>query len=211
MVDNATQALGVPSIITPKRHEVFYINDDSVIIRVEDTLYRFHRHFLTRHSKAFETTFSLKPENEKPEGLTDEHPVLLEGITCKDFERLLCLFYPENVSDGDLSTTEEWTSVLALATKWDFAEYRQLAISRLSQLASPVDRILLGRAYEIPEWLSTAYLELCTRDDALTYEEGMRLGMRDVILLSDIRQSIRGSRVTMQDKNISILIDRKLG
>ena len=116
-----------------------------------------------------------------------------------------------NISDGDLSTTEEWTSVLALATQWEFADYRRLAIARLSQLASPVDRILLGRCYDIPEWLSTAYLELCTRDDPLSYEEGERLGMRDVILLSDIRQSVRGPRVMMQDKNIAILIERRLG
>ena len=68
-----------------------------------------------------------------------------------------------NISDGDLSTTEEWTSVLALATQWEFADYRRLAIARLAQLASPVDRILLGRRYDIPEWLSTAYLELCTQ------------------------------------------------
>jgi len=115
-----------------------------------------------------------------------------------------------NVSDGDLSTTEEWTSVLALATKWEFTDYRQLAISRLAQLASPVDRILLGRSYDIPEWITTAYLELCKRDDALTYEEGQRLGMYDVILLSDIRQSIRANRVTTQDKNISTLIDKRL-
>ena len=90
-------------------------------------------------------------------------------------------------------------------------DYRRLAIARLAQLASPVDRILLGRRYDIPEWLGTAYLELCTRDDALSYEEGVRLGMHDVILLSDIRQSVRGGRVTMQDRNIAILIERRLG
>ena len=101
--------------------------------------------------------------------------------------------------------------MLALATQWEFADYRRLAIARLAQLASPVDRILLGRRYDIPEWLSTAYLELCTRDDPLSYEEGERLGMRDVILLSDIRQSVRGPRVMMQDKNIAILIERRLG
>ncbi|KAH9829448.1 uncharacterized protein C8Q71DRAFT_799711 [Rhodofomes roseus] len=152
----------------------------------------------------------LQGQDKVVEGLTDDNPFYLHGVACKDFERLLCLFYPENVSDGDLSTTEEWTSVLALATKWEFADYRQLAISRLAQLASPIDRILLGRSYDIPEWIAAAYLELCKRDDALTYEEGARLGMHDAILLSDIRQCIRGNRVTTQEKNILLLIEKKL-
>lgn len=124
-----------------------------------------------------------------------------------------CLTRPthRNISAGDLSTTEEWTSVLALATKWEFADYRQLAIARLAQLASPVDRILLGRRYDVPEWLAAAYLELCTRDDALSYDEGVRLGMHDVILLSDIRQSVRKGRLMMPEGSIAILIERRLG
>ncbi|EPS96664.1 hypothetical protein FOMPIDRAFT_1129890 [Fomitopsis schrenkii] len=195
-----------------RRHNSLYITDDSVIIRVEETLYRFHRHFLTRRSKVFADLFELPPEaGQLAEGLTDERPIFLEDVTCRDFERLLSLFYPENISAGDLSTTEEWTSVLALATKWEFADYRQLAIARLAQLASPVDRILLGRRYDVPEWLAAAYLELCTRDDALSYDEGVRLGMHDVILLSDIRQSVRKGRLMMPEGSIAILIERRLG
>ncbi|TFY61150.1 hypothetical protein EVJ58_g4699 [Rhodofomes roseus] len=241
MVDNAAQGTGNQELCsasgTTKRHPSYYIKDDPIVILGQDKVV---------------------------EGLTDDNPFYLHGVACKDFERLLCLFYPDdltliidnvvvvatngagtasrvspigrlvrgygpgdvlfamarrcltmdrphrNVSDGDLSTTEEWTSVLALATKWEFADYRQLAISRLAQLASPIDRILLGRSYDIPEWIAAAYLELCKRDDALTYEEGARLGMHDAILLSDIRQCIRGNRVTTQEKNILLLIEKKL-
>jgi len=40
--------------------------------------------------------FDVPPEVGKPlEGLTDDHPIVLEKVTCEDFERLLCLFYPE--------------------------------------------------------------------------------------------------------------------
>lgn len=98
-----------------------------------------------------------------------------------------------------------------LAAKWEFHLYRDLAIERLSQIASPVERILLARRFDITHWLLPAYLELCQRQEALTFDEGMRLGMKDVILLSDIRQSIRGNnRVTMQERNIAALIDKKL-
>ncbi len=92
---------------------------------------------------------------------------------------------------GDLTTLDEWTSVLALATKWEFEAHRALAIDRLSRLGSPTDRIVLARAYLIPGWLEEAYYLLCIREEALTLEEGQRLGMEDVIVLAELRQRIR--------------------
>lgn len=112
---------------------------------------------------------------------------------------------------GDLTTAKEWTSVLALATKFQFLEYRELAITRLLQLASPIDRVLLARQFDVSPWLRPAYLELCKRDEALTLDEGMRLGMRYVIMLSEIRQSIRANkRPSLPDGNIIAFINQKL-
>ncbi|KZT08722.1 uncharacterized protein LAESUDRAFT_757437 [Laetiporus sulphureus 93-53] len=145
------------------------------------------------------------------EGQSDGNPILLEDVSNVDFERLLSLFYSECPGDGDLHTVEEWASVLNLATKWEFVVLRDLAIARLSQLASPVERILLARSYDVSQWIAPAYFELCKRDEPLTLGEGERLGMKDVILLSEIRQSIRGNfRVTIQDRNIAALIEKKI-
>ncbi|KAI0931580.1 hypothetical protein AcV5_004967 [Taiwanofungus camphoratus] len=203
---------GGEQVDNAKRHQSLYFDDETVVFLVENTLFKVHRYFFKRHSKMFATMFSLPPEVGKPvEGQSDENPICVPEVLSKDFERLLSLFYPEKAGTGDLITVEEWTSILALATKWEFLGYRDLAIERLSQLASPVDRILLARMYDVTPWLTPAYLELCKRDEALTFEEGVRLGMKDVVLLSEIRQGIRGTnRVTMHDRNINVLIDRKL-
>ncbi|KAI0756345.1 hypothetical protein C8Q80DRAFT_1090969 [Daedaleopsis nitida] len=135
--------------------------------------------------------FTLRPGDGPEEGKSDEHPVVLEGVQAVDFERLLALFYPRDVLTGDLTTLEHWTSVLALATKWEFEAHRALAIDRLSRLGSPADRIVLARAYDIPNWLEEAYYHLCVREEALTLEEGLKLGMEDVIVLAELRQRIR--------------------
>lgn len=75
----------------PAGHHTLY-----AVPQVEETLYRFHRHFLTRRSKVFADLFELPPEaGQLAEGLTDERPIFLEDVTCRDFERLLSLFYPE--------------------------------------------------------------------------------------------------------------------
>ena len=108
-----------------------------------------------------------------------------------DAQRSLTSPSARDVVTGDLSTLDEWTSVLALATKWEFDAHRALAIDRLSRLGTPIDRIVLARTYDIPNWLDEEYYRLCVREEALTLEEGRRLGMEDVILLAELRQRVR--------------------
>ena len=83
-------------------------------------------------------------------------------------------------------TVSEWTSILDLAVKWDFESIKTLAIKKLAPIASSIDKIILGRKYHVTEWLSEAYRDVCLRQEPLTNEEGMRLGMEDVIKISAI-------------------------
>jgi hypothetical protein len=83
-------------------------------------------------------------------------------------------------------TVSEWTSILDLAVKWDFESIKTLAIKELAPIASSIDKIILGRKYHVTEWLSEAYRDICLRQKPLTNEEGMRLGMEDVIKISAI-------------------------
>ncbi|KAL6304863.1 hypothetical protein BKA93DRAFT_252141 [Sparassis latifolia] len=194
----------------PVRHRSLYILDDTVVIRVCG-LYTSSFHWPMRSTGLFD----LPPCPDKPvEGSGDETPIHLQQMASIDFERLLSLFYPRNVQNGDLATVDEWTSVLALASKFGFDEFRELAVARLSQIATPVDRIMLSRAYDVTGWLIPAYAELCKRDESLTLQEGLRLGMKDVIMLSHIRQTIRrGSyltSITMSDSGILTYIDQQL-
>lgn len=200
----------IDKVDIPQRHESLYFEDDTVVFLIETTLFKVHRYFLKRHSRVFADMFSLSP-NKAQEGCDDNHPIHIPEVSRQDFERLLSLFYPDSAIQGDLTTAKEWTSVLALATKFQFLEYRELAITRLLQLASPIDRVLLARQFDVSPWLRPAYLELCKRDEALTLDEGMRLGMRYVIMLSEIRQSIRANkRPSLPDGNIIAFINQKL-
>ncbi|EED79685.1 predicted protein [Postia placenta Mad-698-R] len=166
---------------TPQRHESLYFDDDTVVFLIETTLFKVHRYFLKRHSRVFADMFSLPPEKAQ-EGCDDDHPIHIPEVSRQDSERLLSLFYPE-------------------------------AISRPSRSGPrfPHDRVLLARQFDVSLWLGPAYLELCKRDESLTLDEGMRLGMRDVIMLSEIRQSIRANkRPSLPDGNIIAFINQKL-
>jgi len=199
-------------ITEPARHSYLYFDYETAVFLVENTLFRVHKHFLRIHSKFFAAMFSLpQPAGQVEEGRSDAHPIKVPGVSSIEFARLLSLFYPRDMVNGDLKTIEEWSSVLALTTRFQFDEQRALALARLAQLATPVDRICLARQHGVREWLESAYLQLCLREQALTADEGARLGIADVILLSEIRQSIRSpARVSMHERSVVTLIGSKL-
>lgn len=61
---------------------------------MENKLFRVHRHFFTRESEVFRDMFSVPTgQDEVAEGLSDDSPILLEGVQSVDFQRLLWLFY----------------------------------------------------------------------------------------------------------------------
>jgi len=91
------------------------------------------------------------------------------------------------------ATVEEWSSILNLAAKWKFESIRTLAIERLAGLASPIDKIVLGRKHNILDWLGDAYQAVCQRQDSLTLEEASQLSLADVVTISSLRQDIRSS------------------
>ncbi|KAJ7721484.1 hypothetical protein B0H16DRAFT_1335241, partial [Mycena metata] len=161
---------------------------------VENTLYRVHRYFFERDSAVFASMFTLpSAAGLRPEGEVVENPIVLEGVNAVDFDRFLSILYPSNFTARDIASPEEWTSVLSLATRWDFTSLRDLAMQHLFATTSAVERIALGRRYDILEWLVPAYTEVCERKDPLTIAEGRLLGVDDAICIGQVRHMIRYS------------------
>jgi hypothetical protein len=96
-----------------------------------------------------------------------------------------------NFQQRDVTTVEDWSSVLKLATQWDFASIRELAIEELSLIPSPVDQLILAHAYDVQRWLMPAYSALCERKEPLSKEEGRRIGVDDVVLIHQVRECMR--------------------
>ena len=138
--------------------------------------------------------------------MTDDEPITLPKVKASDFDLFLSVLYPmwvnlspvcvrmitENIFCREFgqytaTTVSEWTAILDLAAKWNFKSVRALAVKHLAPIASPIDKIVLGRKHSINEWLGDAYRSVCTRPEPLTHDEGMRLGMGDVIKISAIR------------------------
>lgn len=68
---------------------------------------------------------------------------------------------------------------------------RELSIKHLTSLATSADLIVLGHQYDVPQWLLPEYVELCTRPEPLSLEEGRKFGVDTVIMVDQIRHRIR--------------------
>ncbi|EDR07927.1 uncharacterized protein LACBIDRAFT_327720 [Laccaria bicolor S238N-H82] len=107
-----------------QRDSTFY--QDTVVFRVEGTLFKVPRRGFESGSGVFATMFTLPSVLEKEkEGQSDETPIILEGIKKDDFRSLLHLMYPIGPGDPDVPRNG-LISALHLATMWDLNDVRQL-------------------------------------------------------------------------------------
>ncbi|KAK2462517.1 hypothetical protein APHAL10511_005487 [Amanita phalloides] len=210
-------------------HPKFFLNDGTLMLRVEDSLYQVYRHTFEHESPFFRTIFaSLKPSDSTslPEGsspiaaacIRSRRLLYLPHITTVDFDRLLSVLYPRltrinnahhadpnpdpdlDLDDNnnnnslfaqhDLTSTEEWTSVLSLSYKLVLDKAYNIAVRHIAQTASAVDKAVLGKQFGIKSWVATSYRELCERRKPLTVEEGSRLGLDVVIRIYQFKHDM---------------------
>lgn len=99
------------------------------------------------------------------------------------------------------STAEEWLCILRVAHRWEFRSICELALENLSPIASLVDKIVCARTLGGPlDWIGSSYATLCQRDEAITSEEGRRLGIDEVLCIYDVwRSTVRLNASSPQD------------
>ncbi|KAF7972346.1 hypothetical protein HWV62_18118 [Athelia sp. TMB] len=175
-----------------KRHPIYYFNDGNLLIQIEGTLYNVHRYFFARDSAHFRALLERAGPG----------PLALD-TTCSAFDELLSILYPADFRRPAEKSTPQWAAVLHLAAAYGLASIRLLAIDHLAALAAPIDKIVLGRRYGVPEWLPAAYEAVCTRADPLTVQEGMRLGVEDVVKISAARQAYGCARARFEPAHLA--------
>jgi hypothetical protein len=191
------------------KHKDFYLDDGNVIFLVDNTYFKVHRFFFQRDSQFFRDAFD---RDLSPTGLyTAEELASFKDITSLDFERFLGVLYPKDFSKPTATTVDEWTSILDLSVRWDFESIQSLATEQLTLIASPIDKIVLGRKYHITKWLQDAYHAVCEREQSLTVEEGLRLGMPEVINISRARQAAREKATLAAPSRLHSIIEETFG
>jgi hypothetical protein len=67
----------------------------------------------------------------------------------------------------------------------------RLALTRLSLITDPIEKIILAHKYGPPEWLEEAYMDLCEQDSLPSDEEIRRLGLDTFIRVTRAREAVR--------------------
>ena len=105
-------------------------------------------------------------------------------------------YHPSDCGVFAATSVDEWMLILTLALHWNFQSIKNLAINRLSSITSPVEQIMLGRRFNILEWLGNAYTQVCWQNGALTIKKGKLLGVKDVVKITAIHQGKNKSAFT---------------
>ncbi|KAF8583081.1 hypothetical protein K439DRAFT_1634745 [Ramaria rubella] len=171
--------------MAPVCHEHYYMKD-GVTFLVENTLFRVPRYMLETTSPVFAAMLSdVRP---------DATPISLRDATSVEFERLLTFLYPLAPPVDTVAKPwdeHQWTSILRLATMWEMAEIRAVAMRLLGQIHDPFMKVTLGRQYGHQPWIKEGFMMLCLRPEPLTVEEGVQLTKEDVIACAAAREEIR--------------------
>ncbi|KAG8943590.1 hypothetical protein FRC03_002431 [Tulasnella sp. 419] len=166
--------------------------DPQVILRVDEVLYRVETSELCQFRVLREKLDGADEKGNAVEGTSDDHPLVLDGVTPFEFESVLLLLDARWFLSDPKIDLEQWKAVLHLSTLWDFSEIRELSIRRIVALKpSPMDSILLARKCEVQQWFKPAYVSLCTRAEHLTADEGFLLGLSLFADLTRIRETNR--------------------
>ncbi|CAA7263477.1 unnamed protein product [Cyclocybe aegerita] len=156
------------NIRTPDSQFYFSI----VVFGVGESIFRVPRQAFEVPGTVFEAIFSIplsSSDTDAVEGLSDEHPIVLDGIEEDHFRGFLGALYPF----AKVVTYNDWVGALHLATMWEFKEVREKAISGISSMLAEktsVEIVLLAKKYRVVHWLRDAYTRL-VEQRTLTLED----------------------------------------
>jgi hypothetical protein len=110
-----------------------------------------------------------------------------------------------------VTTLAEWTDVLHLSFLWGVEHVRTAAIKAILPLASAVDKLVLGRAYEISDWIPGAYADVLERAEDLSVADIRRMNAEDIAAVARGRREARTERVRPRTDIEEIVRDLLLG
>ncbi|KAI0059211.1 hypothetical protein BV25DRAFT_1157099 [Artomyces pyxidatus] len=207
------------------RHPDFWHLDGSVIVRVENTLFKLHRSRLAKHSKYFAQLFAAKGKGKQADSGSDadveadDAPSMTDGMatylvhetTVEDFERLLVLFDDPIAHMDGPPPFPILASILRASTALSFENLRNWAVRILEcmwpqelnalkdeETPHAAETIVLAQTCDVPRVRKRAYYELL-RTPMFGQEEPAE---DDVILLDNdgnVQRDDVGTKLSAQN------------
>ncbi|KAG8944121.1 hypothetical protein FRC04_002159 [Tulasnella sp. 424] len=131
------------------------------------------------------------------EGQSDEHPIILEGISNFEMESFMDAIQARLFTAQDQMDWKQKSAALHLATMWGFEDVRKGLISSMERQITaidPLDRIEASLKCRVQDWFHPAIQSLCERAEYLTAAEGERLGLVRLTAICRLRETYPPNR-----------------
>ncbi|KAH8829561.1 hypothetical protein DL96DRAFT_1598637 [Flagelloscypha sp. PMI_526] len=153
--------------------EYYLMGGDAHFLVGNQQFFRIHKYFFDRESSHWHNFFAKNPRA----GTDESTAIVLDNIHPRDFAAFCWVFY-NPVYWLYEATQDQWIAILGLAHEWAFETVKQLAVRELAQLdIELIERINVYQTYEVDEEIIFPYyIELCERDEPLTFQESQLLG-----------------------------------
>lgn len=180
------------SVSIPPHHPQYYLPGGDLHVIAGSMHFRVHGYFFSRDSNLFNTKLNPASPGQPKEG-TNDSPVVLDGVSSSEFEKLLWVFYNPKYSLYD-AEVGVWRTILNLAHSLEFKEVKELAVRELHMKHELplVEKMALYQEHKVdPRHLVPLFAELCSRDTPLTLAESKILGPESTHLVYSTRERLR--------------------
>lgn len=201
-----------PEITTIVPHSEYCHHSGDLVIINDDTRFQIpswhflespiFRKWIEERSKSDSTTQSSRTR----EILEITISSAKDNVAPDDLTKLCWVFFNKRFSIYE-APLDDWKTILRLANKYQFAEVKDLAFREISKPGAfdikLVKRIVLYREYDAEQrYLEDLYVDLLSRPEPLTIEEGDELGMTLALLVSGARERLRAfsDRLAISDR-----------
>ncbi|KAL5483029.1 hypothetical protein ACEPAI_8258 [Sanghuangporus weigelae] len=195
------------------RSDRFWFEDGTVVIRVENTLYKLYKGILARQSNFFKSKITavlksppvwiiptisgkspevtrMEPDPPQLDGYGSESSPINVNVEKSDFELILSLILPFDYVLHDKFTLQEWSGVAAAARSMELSSIYNLAVNNILGHYSAMHLINIGRSKSIQECYTEGFRVFCTREASLSLEEGRQLGVDCIIAIAHARDRL---------------------
>ncbi|KAF9050205.1 hypothetical protein BJ165DRAFT_1457155 [Panaeolus papilionaceus] len=173
---------------------------ENVVLMAEDRVFSVPKGGLLNNGTYFHSLFGpqiLKDTDLRipAAGSSEQHPIVLKGISKVDFHNLLRVIYPFQGIDFP-SGDEHWLGILDLATKWGFQEARETALLHLDHIFTsnspchdPIHALYLCQKYNIQKYMKQQFEALIISITPLDHATMLARGIdtETVLLLTHLR------------------------
>ncbi|KAJ7743908.1 hypothetical protein DFH07DRAFT_33479 [Mycena maculata] len=181
----------------------YFLRDHGMLIfEAENVLFRVHEYFLHRDSPVLRDMMHFEIAPNGPEPIFH-----LDGVSSKDFEQLLWLYYNPAVTVYD-APKNTWHAVLRLADRWEMDNIKKIALGNLLKAVDldPFERIMLCERDDLSRDQATeAYLSVCTREAPLAVEELKLLSLEVILIVTSAREEIIALRGNAEQSAVDIV------